>query len=87
MRPQRVYPLNPDFRRLTLAAKAENPDRVVSYNLRGLPRSTDFQDYLCGEGYDFLRPWDGLRADGPGTYTSGPYKGLRAHTNFVLERG
>ena len=43
------YPLNPDFRRLTLAAKAGNLDRVVCYNPWILPRSTDFQDYLCGE--------------------------------------
>jgi hypothetical protein len=81
------YPLNPDFRRLTLAAKAGNPDRVVCYNPWILPRSTDFQDYLCGEGYQFLKAWDGLPADGTGIYTSGPYKGLQAHTNFVLERG
>ena len=80
------YPLNPDFRRLTLAAKAGNPDRVVCYNPWVLPRSTDFQDYLCGEGYDFLKLWDGLPADGTGIYASGPYKGLQAHTNFVLER-
>jgi len=31
--------------------------------------------------------WDGLPADGTGIYTSAPYKGLQAHTNFVLERG
>ncbi len=81
------YPLNPDFRRLTAAAKAGNPERVVCYNPWVLPRSTDFQDYLCGEGYDFLKLWDGLPADGTGIYTAGPYKGLQAHTNFVLERG
>jgi hypothetical protein len=27
-----------------------------------------------------------LPADGTGIYTSGPHKGLQAHTNFVLER-
>ena len=59
---------------------------MVCYNPWVLPRSTDFQDYLCGEGYDFLKLWDGLPADGTGIYTSGPYKGLQAHTNFVLER-
>ena len=80
------YPLNPDFRRLTLAAKAGNPGRLVCYNPWVLPRSTDFQDYLCGEGYDFLKLWDGLPANGTGIYTSGPYRGLQAHTNFILEQ-
>jgi len=80
------YPLNPDFRRLTAAAKAGNPERVVCYNPWVLPRSTDFQDYLCGEGYDFLKLWDNLPADGTGIYSSGPYAGLQAHTNFILER-
>jgi hypothetical protein len=80
------YPLNPDFRRLTLAAKSGNPERLVCYNPWVLPRATDFQDYLCGEGYDFLKLWDGLPADGTGIYTAGPYKGLQAHTNFILEQ-
>jgi hypothetical protein len=79
------YPLNPDFRRLTQAAKAGNRRRVVCYNPWVLPRATDFQDYLCGEGYEFLKMWDGLPADGSGIYTRGPHKGLQAHTNFILE--
>jgi hypothetical protein len=79
------YPLNPDFRRLTEAAKTGHAGRLVCYNPWVLPRMTDFQDYLCGEGYDFLKFWDGLPADGTGIYTSGPHKGLQAHTNFVLE--
>jgi Alpha-L-fucosidase len=80
------YPLNPDFRRLTEAAKTGHAGRLVCYNPWILPRMTDFQDYLCGEGYDFLKFWDDLPADGTGIYTSGPHKGLQAHTNFVLER-
>jgi hypothetical protein len=80
------YPLNPDFRRLTEAAKTGHAGRLVCYNPWVLPRMTDFQDYLCGGGYDFLKFWDGLPADGTGIYTSGPHKGLQAHTNFVLER-
>jgi hypothetical protein len=81
------YPLNPDFRQLAGAAKAGNPARVICYNPWVLPRGTDFQDYLCGEGYDFLKLWDGLPADGTGVYTAGPYQGLQAHTNFILESG
>jgi hypothetical protein len=79
------YPLDPDFRRLTAAAKAGNPARVVCYNPWVLPRVTDFQDYLCGEGYEFLKSWDGLPADGTGIYAAGPHRGLQAHTNFILE--
>jgi len=79
------YPLNPDFRRLTASAKAGNPARLVCYNPWVLPRTTDFQDYLCGEGYGFLKFWEGLPADGTGIYQSGPHKGLQAHTNFILE--
>lgn len=79
------YPLNPDFRRLTAAAKTGNPGRLVCYNPWVLPRLTDFQDYLCGEGYDFLKSWDGLPAGGTGIYAAGPHKGLQAHTNFILE--
>src|SRR5579862_3768627 len=42
------YPLNPDFRRLTEAAKTGYAGRLVCYNPWVLPRMTDFQDYLCG---------------------------------------
>ncbi len=34
----------------------------------------------------FLAEYDGLPADGTGIYTAGPYKGLQAHTNFILEQ-
>jgi hypothetical protein len=49
------YPLNPDFRQLTSVAKAGNPGRVICYNPWIWPRFTDFQDYFCGEGYNFRR--------------------------------
>ena len=79
------YPLNPDFRRLTSAAKAGNPGRVVCYNPWIWPRFTDFQDYFCGEGYEFLKVTENLPADGSGIFSSGPQQGLQAHTNFILE--
>jgi hypothetical protein len=80
------YPLNPDFRRLTQSAKTGNPDRVICYNPWVLPRATDFQDYLCGEGYQFLKLRDNLPADGTGIFAAGPHRGLQAHTNFILEQ-
>jgi len=79
------YPLNPGFRRLSAAAKAGNPSRVICYNPWIWPRCTDFQDYFCGEGYGFLKVRDNLTADGFGIFLSGPQKGLQAHTNFTLE--
>ena len=33
-----------------------------------------------------MKLWAGLPADGTGIYSAGPYKGLQAHTNFILER-
>lgn len=80
------YPLNPDFRQLGMAAKAGNPHRAICYNPWIWPRFTDFQDYLCGEGYQFLKMHDYLPADGTGIFTDGPHKGLQAHTNFILEK-
>jgi hypothetical protein len=79
------YPLNLDFERMTLAAKAGNPNRVICYNSWIWPRFTDFQDYFCGEGYNWLYIKDYLPQDGSGIFTGGPQKGLQAHANFILE--
>ena len=79
------YPLNPDFRRLASAAKAGFPGRLVCYNPWIWPRFTDFQDYFCGEGYEFLKVRENLPPDGSGIFASGPQRGLQAHTNFILE--
>ena len=80
------YPLNPDLRQLASAAKAGNLGRVICYNPWIWPRFTDFQDYLCGEGYNFLRTYDYLPDDGSGIFKDGPHKSLQAHTNFILEK-
>jgi hypothetical protein len=80
------YPLNPDFAELTGVAKTGNPHRVVCYNPWIWPRFTDFQDYFCGEGYDFLRTTAFLSLNGNGIFTGGPQQGLQAHTNFILEQ-
>jgi hypothetical protein len=79
------YPLAPDFRRLTAAAKVGNPRRLVCYNPSIYPRLTDFQDYSCGEGYGSLKAFDHLPAGASGVFSSGPQQGLQAHANFVLE--
>lgn len=79
------YPLNPDFERLCLAAKAGHAGRVICYNAWVWPRFTDFQDYFCGEGGQWLSAGEHLPADGRGIFTGGPQRGLQAHTNFILE--
>ena len=79
------YPLNPDFAELTSAAKTGNPDRLVCYNPWEWPRFTDFQDYLCGEGYGVLLNTHYLPEDGTGIFVDGPHRGLQAHANFELE--
>ena len=80
------YPMNPDFEKLTATAKNGNPDRVICYNPWVYPRVTDFQDYFCGEGYNFLTSHKGLIKNGNGIFQEGPQKGLQAHTNFILEK-
>jgi hypothetical protein len=79
------YPHNLPFDVLTAAAKAGNPARLVCYNPWIWPRFTDFQDYFCGEGYNFLQVDKNLPVDGSGIFTAGPHLGLQAHTNFILE--
>lgn len=79
------YPLNPPFEKMTAAAKQNNPNRVVCYNPWILPRLTDYQDYFCGEGYNWLTDLDRLPDDRSGVFTDGPQQGLQAHTNFILE--
>ena len=46
---------------------------------------TEFQDYLCGEGYEFLLNDHYLPENGTGIFTDGPHQGLQAHTNFIFE--
>lgn len=79
------YPLNPDFYELSKCAKAGNSNRVICYNPWIFPSMTDYQDYFCGEGYDFLLQREYLSEGGDGIFPEGPQKGLQAHTNFILE--
>jgi hypothetical protein len=70
------------FERLSAAAKAGNPDRIICFNSWISARFTDFQDYRSGEG------WTGDRSmpvGWSGVYSDGPYKGLQAHGCFELD--
>lgn len=71
------------WKRMMMAAKLGNRERIITYNSWIKPRLTEYQDYYAGEGYhsNTLAP-----QGGNGIFTSGPYQGLQAHTCFVLEK-
>jgi hypothetical protein len=75
-----LYPA--PFERITKAAKAGNPDRLVSYNSWLLPRLTEFQEVHMGEG--FMGSEETPLA-GDGIFQDGPKKGQYAHGMFVLD--
>ena len=78
-----VGPNHAPWRRMTVAAKAGYPGRIICYNPWIYAKFTDFQDYFCGEGY---RQNHGVPVGGSGIFPEGhPHAGLQAHTNFPLE--
>jgi len=75
------------WERLTKAAKAGNPQRLVAYNPWVMPPATEFQDYFCGEGADDPNGAGHLPVGGDGRFTGGPYQGLQACATLVTEGG
>jgi len=77
------------FDRMAEAAKAGNPNRIITYNNGNFwPKFTDFQDYLAGEGPQFWVDQSLLRhlpQGGSGIFTGGRHEGLQAHQSFALE--
>lgn len=73
-----LYPA--PFERITQAAKAGNPARLVAYNPWLLPKLTDFQDVFFGESF---RGSDDTPPDGK--FVGGPQAGLFAHGMFILD--
>ncbi len=75
------YPVTPPWEQMTAAAKAGNPARVVGYNSWIWPKTTDFQDFYCGESEltdDILSGDEYLPIGGSGRFTGGPESGLQA---------
>ena len=70
------------FETITRAAKAGNPARLVAYNHWDLPRLTDFQDITFGEGFQGTTT---LPVGSDGIFTNGPWKGLYAHGQNILD--
>ena len=83
------YQSNMPFDRMAEAAKAGNPDRLITYNNGNFwPKLTDFQDYLAAEGAHFWVDQSLLRylpKGGSGIFVGGRHKGLQAHQSFPLE--
>lgn len=73
------------FERLGAAARAGNPNRMISWNAWIAARYTDFQDVLFGEGYHGENQFGTSAEGGNGVFTDGPQRGLMGHGMFVTE--
>jgi hypothetical protein len=73
------------FERLGAAARAENPNRLVSYNPWIATRITDFQDVMMGEGHKGSAILGSAGEGGDGILTDGPSAGLLQHGMFIME--
>jgi alpha-L-fucosidase len=81
------YPFNPDWEQMSAAARAGNPDRVITYNSWILPKLNDFYDVYAGENGSWETKYEDLEfllAGGTGRYTGGPQAGLQAEITAVI---
>jgi hypothetical protein len=81
------YPFNPPWRKMTAAAKAGNPNRVISYNSWILPKLNDFYEVFAGENAfsEVMITGDGyLPAGGTGQFIGGPQQGLRGQITAII---
>jgi len=76
-----TYPAN--YEELGAAARAGNPDRLISYNSWIGPKGTEFQDLAFGEGCTGDTP---VSVDEEGVIVSGNCQGLQAHGMFIMEQ-
>ncbi|CAA6691324.1 MULTISPECIES: LamG-like jellyroll fold domain-containing protein [unclassified Lentimonas] len=73
------------FERMGAAARAGNPNRLVSYNPWVAVRMTDFQDVMFGENHKGTTITGSADAGGDGILTDGPSAGLLQHGMFKME--
>jgi Alpha-L-fucosidase len=81
------YPFNPDWEKMTAAARAGNPDRVIAYNSWILPKLNDFYDVFAGENAFWETQYEDLAylpVGGTGRYTGGPQEGLQAEITVLI---
>ena len=69
------------FEDLSIAARAGNPSRLLSYNSYVLSNITDFEDVGFGEVCNA----GGVPLGGTGQITTGPETGLQAHCMYEME--
>lgn len=87
------YPTQAPWEKMTAAAKAGNASRVICYNSWIWPKSTDLQDFYCGESEltdETVTGDNYLPIGGSGRFTGGPESGLQAAittTNEGVEWG
>ncbi len=74
------------FERLGAAARAGNPDRLISYNPWVSVRITDFQDVYFAEESHGETQFGSAPAGGNGVFTDGPQKGLLQQAMFTMEQ-
>ncbi len=74
------------FERLGEAARAGNPNRLISYNPWVSTRITEFQDVNFGEGHHGGSVVGTPEKGGDGVLLSGPNKGLLDHGMFIMEQ-
>ncbi|MGJ8634997.1 MAG: LamG-like jellyroll fold domain-containing protein, partial [Luteolibacter sp.] len=79
-----VYYPSP-FERFGAAARAGNPNRLVSYNPWVAVRMTDFQDVMFGENHRGTTILGSADVGGDGILTDGPSEGLLQHGMFTME--
>jgi hypothetical protein len=83
------YPYQPPWEQMTRAAKAGNPDRLVTYNSWILPRVCEFYEVFAGESEFSREMIEGhgyLPVGGSGKFTGGPQAGLQGHITTFIEQ-
>ena len=81
------YPFDPDWEQMSAAARAGNPDRVITYNSWILPKLNDFYDVFAGENASWEPKYEDLAylpVGGTGRYTDGPQKDLQAEITVLI---
>lgn len=81
------YPFNPNWQKMTAAARAGNPNRVVAYNSWILPKLNDFYDVFAGENAFWEPQYEDLQylpVGGTGRYFGGPQHGLQAEMTVLI---
>jgi hypothetical protein len=82
------YPFNPDWRKMTAAARAGNPNRVIAYNSWILPKLNNFYDVFAGENASWETKYEDLSylpIGGTGRYIDGPQKDLQAEITVLID--